>query len=383
MPCEGGETGPIQSPRILFCPHEIGGQMQLMVQELRRRGIQATAATYSQEWFGHVNDVHLDLQASRGRIRRQLLAQLFSAWAALNYDVFHFFWGESLYGFGRFQHLDLPVLRWLGRKVFVHFRGLDVIDLKHFDYLRSKTAGDAAEEPPLSRPEQTRSVRTWTRYANKMLVSEPDLFRAVPGAVLIQQAVDLDAWSPSGKTPRSLDDGIIRIAHAPSMRRKKGTEFVERSVEELKREGHAVELVLIEKVPFQRVKSLYEQCDLGIDQVLYGWYGKVSIELMALGIPAVCYIDPKWAHYRPDCPIINGHPDALTQVLRQLVKDQQLRVELGRRGRLYVERYHDVRVIINQCLTLYEGGIAGDPERPSQFRVMEAAKSAMLSTPAH
>jgi len=49
--------------------------------------------------------------------------------------------------------------------------------------------------------------------------------------------------------------------------------------------GYPVELVLIEKVPFHKVKTLNEFCDIGIDQLLYGWYGIVSIELRALGKP--------------------------------------------------------------------------------------------------
>ncbi|MBN2117172.1 MAG: glycosyltransferase family 4 protein [Anaerolineales bacterium] len=340
--------------KILFAPHEIGGQMQLMVEELRRRGHFATAATYSQEWFGHVNDIHLNIDSVRGRLKRQLLLLSFTLWAAQNYDVFHFFWGESLYGLGRFPHLDLWLLRRLGKKIFVHFRGLDVIDLAYFDYLRARTAGDNLPEPPINRPDQQRSLAHWRRYAHKMLVSEPDLLRVVPEALMVQQAIDLRYWKPERSAPQSQQDGIIRIAHAPSMRRKKGTEFVERSVSELKEQGYPVELVLIEKVPFDQVKALYEFCDIGVDQVLYGWYGKVSIELMALGRPVICYIDPAWFHYRTDMPIVNASTRDLTDRLRELVQDADLRKHLGKAGMAYVHRYHDIKIIVDQCLQLYQ-----------------------------
>jgi glycosyltransferase involved in cell wall biosynthesis len=187
-----------------------------------------------------------------------------------------------------------------------------------------------------------------------MLISEPDLFRVVPEATLVQQAIDLDYWKPERCEPQSREDGIIRIAHAPSMRRKKGTEFVERAIAHLQTESIPVELVLIEKLPFNQVKALYESCDIGVDQVLYGWYGKVSIELMALGRPVVCFIDPQWFPYRADMPIVNASPRDLTDRLRELVQDVNLRKRLGQAGVAYVHRYHNINVIIDQCLQLYE-----------------------------
>lgn len=340
----------LRRKKILIAPHEIGNQMQLIAEELRRRGYYATAATYTQEWYGYVNDIHLNIN-HQARLAAHANLLRFSLWAANNYDIFHFFWGESLYGLSGFPHLDLPLLKRMGKKIFIHFRGLDLVDLKYFDYLRARTAGDDLPEPPLSRPDQINSLKKWRIYANKMLVSEPDLLRAAPEAVLVQQALRLDEWIPTGGNNRQ--DGTIRIAHAPTMRRKKGTEFVIDAIQRLKDEGLPVELVLIEKVPANQVKPLYESCDIVVDQVLYGWYGKVSIEAMALGKPAVCYIDPQWLPYRPDCPIVNAKPENLADQLRGLVENAQLRQELGAAGTAYARKYHDISSIANQCLQLY------------------------------
>lgn len=343
----------IKDCKILFSPHEIGGQMQLMVEELRSRGYFATAATFNQEWFGHINDINLNLLQVNSKIRKHLLKLFFTIWAALNYDIFHFFWGSSLFGLGPFPHLDLALLRKMGKKIFVHFRGIEIVDIAYFDYLRARTAGDYVKEPSISRPDQINSLRKWRRYAHRLLVSEPDLFRVVPEAEMVQQAIDLNYWSPNGHLPKSYEDGIMRIAHAPSLRRKKGTEFIQKSVTELKSMGYVVELILVEKIPFDRVKQLYEFCDIGVDQVLYGWYGKVSIELMALGKPVICYIDKELLPYRKDMPIVNADPKTLTTELKQLIDNHELRKELGSRGQDYVKKYHDVRAIVEQCLNIY------------------------------
>jgi hypothetical protein len=75
---------------------------------------------------------------------------------------------------------------------------------------------------------------------------------------------------------------------------------------------------------------------------------------MALGRPVVCFIDRQWFPYRSDMPIQNAHPKQLTQTLENLVKNVALRQELGNQGLVYVHKYHDVRVIIDQCLEIYE-----------------------------
>ncbi len=342
----------ISKKKILFAPHEIGNQMQLIVDELRCRGYYATSATYSQEWYGYVNDIHLNLQNIKSKVKRHKNMLLFTLWAASNFDIFHFFWGQSLYGFWHFPHLDLPLLKSKGKKIIVHFRGLDLVDLKHFDYLRAMTSGVDMSEPPISRPDQIASLNKWRKYADKLLVSEPDLMQVAPEAILVQQALRLDEWVPTEKINN--DDGIIRIAHAPTLRRKKGTEFVIDAVDKLKKENFPVELILIENVPANEVKPLYEKCDIIVDQVLYGWYGKVSIEAMALGKPAVCYINPNWKPYRPDCPIVNAKPENLHDQLRRLIIQPELRESLGKAGVQYARKYHDIRSITDQCVNLYK-----------------------------
>ena len=145
------------------------------------------------------------------------------------------------------------------------------------------------------------------------------------------------------------------MAHAPSLRRKKGTEYVERAVTQLQAEGLQVELILIEKVPFHEVKALYARADIGIDQMLYGWHGKVSLELMAMGRPVICYLDEDLVtRYRQDLPIVNANPVNLVDKLRWLCGDAAARERISCEGIDYVRRYHDSERVIDQCLEIYK-----------------------------
>lgn len=334
--------------RILISGYEIGGQMQLLAETFRKRWIQGTAAAYNQDFRGYQNDIMLAGAGLKGSFDRFL----FFIWALKHYDVFHFFWGISLWNWWRFHLLDLPLLKLFGKKIVVHFRGLDIVDIKHFDYLRDKSRGVATEKPPLSRPDQQKKLKKWLRYADVVLVSEPDLFEVVPHATLSPQVVDMNYWSAT-RRPLSETDGIIRIVHAPSSRRKKGTDFIEEAIGRLKNKGLPVELVLAEKLPHHKIKELYETSDFGIDQVLYGWHGKVSVELMALGKPVICNINPAYRKHRPDLPVVHGEPANLEQVIVELVKDVNLRLALGKQSYDYAARYHDVEVVADELLKLY------------------------------
>lgn len=336
------------TPRILIAGHEIGGQMQLLAETFRKRWLQASSAAYNDDFRGYQNDVML---AGKG-FKANLDRFLFFLWALKHYQVFHFFWGVSLWNWWRFHLLDLPVLKLFGKRIVVHFRGLDVVDIKHFDYLREKNRGVQLEKPPLSRPDQQQKLRKWLRYADVVLVSEPDLFEVVPTATLSPQVIDMQYWS-STRRPLSEQDGIIRVVHAPSSRRKKGTDFIEEAIGRLKSKGLPVELVLAEKLPHHKIRELYEMSDIGVDQVLYGWHGKVSVELMALGKPVVCNIDADLRKYRPDLPIIHGAPENLEAVLEDLILNPDKRKDLGLKSRAFAARYHDVEVVVDELLDIY------------------------------
>ena len=104
------ETSPC---RILISGFEIGGQMQLLAETMRNRWHQATASAYNDDFRGYQCDIMVGQRG--GWFSRERDRFLFFLWAANHYDVFHFFWGVSLWAFWRFHLLDLPLLKLLGK----------------------------------------------------------------------------------------------------------------------------------------------------------------------------------------------------------------------------------------------------------------------------
>lgn len=341
--------------RVLIFGHEIGGQMQLLAEGLRRRGIQATAAAVNEDFRRFRCDVQVGVPDAR--FKDAFSRWSFGLFAAGSYDVFHFFWGVSLLGVWRWHLIDLPWLRRMRKRVLVHFRGLDIVDMATFDRAREMASCGELREGTArltSRTDQVRKLRAWRRWADVLLVSEPDLWDLVPEAILSPQVVDMTQWR---RVSPIAEKDEITIVHAPTNRRKKGTEFVIAACEALRGKGLPVRLHLIEGMPYSEVKLAYEAADIAVDQVLYGWHGKFSVELMTMGVPVVCYIRDDLQRFRPDLPIVNATPSTLAEVLEGLIRDTERRRQLAKAGPAYVRTYHSLDVILDQLVGLY--GIEG------------------------
>lgn len=337
-------------PAILITGNEIGGQMQLLAETFRKKGFKALAATLDYNDFReYYNDVRFQSTERRNRLSRSL----FFIWALTYFDVFHFIYGVSFWSFWRFRKIDLPILKLFKKKVVVHFRGSDIIDKKtYYDYLIGIDSWEKIDTKRISRPDQIVKIKTWSKYADVLLVSTPNLLDLVPNAIISPQLIEIDYWK-TNKKPLSQQDGIFRIAHAPTMPKVKGTEIIVNTIEKIKSKGYKLELVLIENCPHYKVKDLYELCDIGIDQLLIGWHGKVSVELMAMGKPVICNINPAYLKYRPDLPIIQADKSNLENVILELINSPNKIEEIGQLSLQYVSKYHDVNKEVYRLLELY------------------------------
>jgi glycosyltransferase involved in cell wall biosynthesis len=192
------------------------------------------------------------------------------------------------------------------------------------------------------------------RFADAVLVSEPEMVPWIPGAMWIPQPLDLEYWTADTSLLSVKNDGVINIGHAPTNRAKKGTLYVERAVQALQGKGYPVQLEIIENMSYKHVKRCYQRADIFVDQLLCGWYGNASCEAMALEKPVCCYVRSDLFSFLRSCPIVNVTAETLECELIALIQDRDLRAKLGRRGRQYVAEVHDVMKIAAQCIEIYQ-----------------------------
>jgi glycosyltransferase involved in cell wall biosynthesis len=152
---------------------------------------------------------------------------------------------------------------------------------------------------------------------------------------------------PAADRPRPL------VVHAPSSRRRKGTEHFVAACERL-----PVDLRVIEGLPHDEARRLYEDADIVLDQLNAGWYGLFAIECMALGKPVVTFLHEEAvarteAAFGTRVPIVSATKDDLAAQLRPLVESVEERRRVGAAGRAYVERVHDVERMTDRLLDIY------------------------------
>lgn len=150
--------------------------------------------------------------------------------------------------------------------------------------------------------------------------------------------------------------GPLRVVHAPNHREFKGTRYLEAAVADLQADGVLIELIMVEKLTNHEALAVYRTADVIFDQCLIGFHGYFALEAMALGKPVMCYIrKPEEYLLAPqECPIINTHIETLRDDLRRLVQSRDQLVEIGQRGRKYVEQHYSRLAFANRLQRAYQ-----------------------------
>lgn len=170
----------------------------------------------------------------------------------------------------------------------------------------------------------------------------------------IHQFVQINTKEWKSKNNYSMNNGIngiVKIIHTPNHRGFKGTEFLVSAINELKREGLQIELILLEKVQNSKVKEIIHEADILAEQFIFTGYALSGIEGMASGLPVLANLDNKkyteiFRRYSflNECPILSTTPETLKDNLKLLITNPELRKELGELSRKYVEKYHSYKM---------------------------------------
>lgn len=174
--------------------------------------------------------------------------------------------------------------------------------------------------------------------------------------------IDIHEWRQNDSYSNSDGrNGTVRIMHAPNRRGVKGSEFIFKAVDELKAEGLQIELVLLEKLPNECIKSMMQEVDVIADQLILPGYGLFAVEAMASGLPVMTNLHNE-AYTRlfrrysflNECPILSTTPETIKANLRALVTSPALREALGRASRDYAEKYHSYKTATYLFGSIYD-----------------------------
>lgn len=396
---EGGWRKKMSAIRILHCPNMVGGNACELARAERELGLESWSVSFTQNPYGYETDEVLWGKGD-GPFRREIKRwQLL--WRALkDFDIIHFNFGQTIMpqlaalstdaqrgpfvqvfnvrrhvfrGYARlFEMRDLAMLKKAGKNIVMTYQGDDARQgdfcLANFQISPAREI-DPGYYSPKSDAHKRQKIARLSRYADRIYALNPDLLWVLPSQAqfLPYSHIGLRDWRPIDNEKSALEVPVI--LHAPSHRGVKGTRFVLDAGSRLRTEGVPLEFVLVEGIPHHEARRLYERADLVVDQLLCGWYGGLAVEAMALGKPVISYVredDLKFIpqQMREELPIINATPSTIYGVLKQWLTERKHELpEIGRRGRAYVEKWHNPLKIAARLKDEYEALIATKRQR--------------------
>ena len=337
--------------KILHGMSEVAGQGIYTVKGLRENGYETNMVVWRKNIGGY--DVDIDLKIGNQKFKYPVYAAkmaCFAIKALMKYDVYHFHYGYSLIPY----HFDLPIIKLLKKDYYTEFHGSEIRFLfNSIEYEYIKGHWDISE---IKKKAQKR-LKKLLKDTKGIILHDVELIKHLPDGIdvpiyIVPLRVDIRRFEPS----YSQETEKPIIVHAPSNRSTKGTDQI---LIELEKINSEFELILVEGKTQEEAFEIYKKSDIIIDQISGGTYGVFAIEGMALSKPVITYIDDEMRDSFPSSlPIVSCQFSDLAQKIDELIKDSELRYNLGVAGRKYVERYHDNVKVTKFLGEIYDNRIA-------------------------
>lgn len=374
--------------KIVHCPKTTGGNPRGLCDAERRLGHDSTVIGLSP----HLHDAQADAYIFRPgghALSNEIRRWRFIFRILRRYSVIHFNAGSTLCpqrlvdSEGKYppllvwlynnlyarwvEQLDLRLARLLGKVIAVTYQGSDARQEAfcrahypiHFYHETSPSPAGARSD----RYKRERIARV-DRYADMIYAVNPDIMHMLPARARFTPyaSVNPHDWKAAPQGAEAPE--IPHVIHAPSNRQIKGTKYILAAFARLQAEGVPFRYTLVEGIDHAAACRLYADADLLVDQLLAGYYGALSVELMALGKPVICYMREADFGFMPEAmrtemPLIQATPDTLYAVLRHwLTAGRHALAERGRQSRRYVERWHDPDSIAAGIVADYQQALA-------------------------
>ncbi|MFL0197097.1 glycosyltransferase family 1 protein [Clostridium sp. WILCCON 0269] len=333
------------SLRVIHGTMEIANQMHTITEGLKKLGVDAKTLNYYPNYLGYKSDYSLNVNSFKDINEANIEAKKLASKMIAENDVFHFLFGTSL----TLDYSDLPLLKELKKKVIMQYVGSDVRM-----YSKAIISNKYVKVKDMNEDNIKRKLELISRYVPDCLV-DYELAEYVKdyhsNIHYTRAAIDLNKYKFIGQTSNKK----FKIVHAPTSPEIKGTRYILKAIEELK-EKYDFDFELVQGMSHEQATKTYEKADLIIDQILAGSHGLFAVESMAMGKPVICWIsDFMRERYPKELPIISANPDNIKEKMEYVIQNKDMLKEIGIKGRVYVEKYHDMNKIATDMMEIYKG----------------------------
>lgn len=154
----------------------------------------------------------------------------------------------------------------------------------------------------------------------------------------------------------------IKIFHAPSQKKVKGTEEIRKILKELQEEGYDFDYVELSGVTHDKIIKEMGNADIVIDQLyadtpLAGFAAEASLN----GVPVI--VGGYYAEYyssvsqNPEVPVIFCTPDILKEKIIKLLSDSKLREKIAKEELEHIKKNNDSKIVAKKIKSIFENNI--------------------------
>jgi hypothetical protein len=261
------------------------------VMHLRRQGVRADYLGIGASPYWQKCDHNF--QASPVPLYR-LMREFWMFWSVVaRYEIVHAHFMYTLTQTG----WELPLLKRMGRRLVVHFRGCEARDRTRNMALHPDVniCQECDHRPHVCETESAQRRRDLARrFGDAILVTTPDMLEFVP------EATQFPFFAPptegplaepeqSAPAPRAPTDDFT-IAHATFQPGIEGTREIERTIERLRAKGRRIRFEWITGLTQGDALVAMQKADLAIGKMKMGYYANTQIEAMMLGVPTITHV---------------------------------------------------------------------------------------------
>lgn len=252
---------------------------------------------------------------------------------------------------------EIPVLKALGRKIVVHYRGCEIRDrqknqtlhpmvniCQSCDYRASICSGE----------QMVKRRELMQRHADLFLVTTPDLLDFAPEAVhmpFFQPPVPISVpehTSWSNKRP-------LKVFHTTNHPGIEGTEEIQKVIQKLQDEGEAIDFTFLTGVSQEKVLQEQAKADVSIGKMKMGYYANAQIESLYLGIPAITYVRPQFVTEQlQESGLILSSLQELEKTFRYILQNPQFLAEKAKIAKNSIAKLHNNVQLVKRYQNLYQ-----------------------------
>ena len=249
---------------------------------------------------------------------------------------------------------ELPLLKRMGRKVVIHYRGCEIRDretnqalhpecniCEDCDYGGASCTGDVIH----------RRRALAEKYGDAFLVTTPDMKDFVPEAGHFPFFAPEDLPEQQARTDRNDE---VKIVHATNHPGLEGTDRIREALDRLEAKGYPLRFGFLMGVSHDEVLRALADADLSIGKMKMGYYANAQIESMCLGVPTITNVRPEFmTHELRDSGFIFTTLDDLEATIERYLQHPDELDAKRRIARESILRIHDNDRLANRLIALY------------------------------